>query len=162
MDTGLRSAATRKATWQILAGLVFVGVLQQPAKSQELEFLTPQRIPEGGRVEIRTPDGLDCTAQEADKPSLSLGAGITKPSVLQGITAADNFQPTTIGPPEPMAGILITIPFGRNQGNCDKLLEMEEATARIRKAQELYDLGVINEEEFRAVGRKAYSVLLTN
>ena len=62
--------------------------------------------------------------------------------------------------PEPLAGVSITIPFGSKQRNCDKIVEMEEATSRIRKAQELYDLGVINEDEFRAVGRKAYEVLM--
>lgn len=149
MDTGLCLATARALTWRIVNSIVvLLGILQQPAWSQEtLRFLTPQRIPSGGKVEIATPDGLDCRSIQSDRPSFNIGGGM-RPDPLIGEQ------------PEPLAGVSITIPFGGKQRNCDKIVEMEEATSRIRKAQELYDLGVINEDEFRAVGRKAYEVLM--
>ena len=148
MDTGLRFLARQRSTWQAISMAIFFGVLCQPARSQRvLEFLNPQRLPEGGRVEIRTPDGVDCTSQQADRPSVNAGAGF-RPDPLIGME------------PEPMAGIALTIPFGSEQRNCDRLIEMEEASVRIRKAQELYELGLITEDEFKAVGRKAFKSLL--
>jgi hypothetical protein len=148
MDTGLRFIAARVKAWRSIPCAILLGVLQQPAQSQAvLEFLTPQRLPEGGRVEIRTPDGVDCTSQQADRPSVNAGAGV-RPDPLIGLE------------PEPMAGISITIPFGSEQRNCDRIVEMEEASIRIRKAQELYELGLITEDEFKELGRKAYATLL--
>ena len=148
MDTSLRFLASQTTAWRAVSCAILFGVLQQPAYSQAtLEFLTPQRLPEGGRVEIRTPDGVDCTSQQADRPSFNIGGGF-RPDPLIGLE------------PEPMAGVSITIPFGGEQRNCDRLLEMEEASVSIRKAQELYELGLIDEDEFKAVGRKAYQALL--
>ena len=148
MDTGLRFVAAKVKAWQSISCAILLGVLQQPARSQAvLEFLTPQQLPEGGRVEIRTPDGVDCTSQQSDRPSVNAGAGF-RPDPLIGLE------------PEPMAGISITIPFGGEQRNCDRIIEMEEASTRIRKAQELYELGLITEDEFKAVGRKAFKSLL--
>ena len=88
---------------------------------------------------------------------------MTDPQVLQGTQNEDYFFRTQIGPPEPVGGIAIVIPFGgASSGNCAKLVEYEEASMRTRKALELYELGLITEDEFKAVGRKAYSMLLTN
>jgi len=148
MDTSLRFLASQKTTWRTISCAILLGVLQQSAQSQTvLEFLTPDRLPEGGRVEIRTPDGVDCTSQQSDRPSVNAGAGF-RPDPLIGLE------------PEPMAGVSITIPFGGEQRNCDRIIEMEEASIRIRKAQELYELGLITEEEFKRIGRKAYSSLI--
>ena len=148
MDPSLRFLARRGTTWRAISCAILLGVLQQPAKSQAvLEFLSPNRLPEGGRVEIRTPDGVDCTSKQSDRPSVNIGGGF-RPDPLIGLE------------PEPMAGVSITIPFGGEQRNCDRLIKMEEASVRIRKAQELYELGVISEDEFKAVGRKAYSALI--
>ena len=149
MDTGLCFASARTSKRRLVyAGIVCLGILQQPAWAREtLTFLTPGRIPNGGRVEIATPDGLDCRSLQSDRPSFNVGGGL-RPDPLIG------------NQPEPLAGVSITIPFGGGQRNCDKIVEMEEATSRVRKAQELYDLGVISEDEFRAVGRKAYDALL--
>ena len=162
MDTSLCLATARTFTRRLASSVVvFIGILQQPTWAQEtLTFLNPGRIPEGGRVEIATPDGLDCRSLQSDRPSLNVGGGITKPSVLPGMSSGDAFEATRLGPPEPLAGVSIIIPFGGEQRNCDRIIEMEEATLRVRKAQELYDLGVINEDEFRSVGRKAYDVLM--
>lgn len=162
MGTGLRFPKARKAARRILnASLLLSGILFAPARSQEsLQFLTPQRHPDGGRIEIRTPDGLDCNSYAGDKPSLNIGAGVTKPSVLQGHSGMEYFTPTKIGPPEPVFGIGITIPFGSQQKNCDALISYEEASTRIRKAQELYELGLISEAELKDVGRKAYAALV--
>lgn len=148
MDTSLRFLARQRSTWRAISCAILFGVLQQPAYSQAvLDFLTPNRLPEGGRVEIRTPDGVDCTSKQSDRPSVNVGGGF-RPDPLIGLE------------PEPMAGVSITIPFGSEQGNCDKLIEMEEASVRIRKAQELYELGLISEDEFKELGRKAYATLL--
>lgn len=149
MGSGLRFPEARTTASKIIyACLLLAGILFPPARSQAvLEFLTPQQLPEGGRVEIRTPDGLDCTSQQSDRPSVNAGAGF-RPDPLIGLE------------PEPMAGISITIPFGGEQRNCDKLIEMEEASVRIRKAQELYELGLISEDELKDVGRKAYAALI--
>ena len=148
MDTSLRFLASRKTKRRWLSGCFLLGILFQPARSQAiLEFLTPQRLPAGGRVEIRTPEGIDCSSQQSDRPFVNVGGGV-RPDPLIGIE------------PEPLAGVSITIPFGIDQGNCNKLIEMEEASSRVRKAQELYELGVIDEDEFNAVARKSYESLL--
>ena len=164
MDSGLRTVATRaKAAAVGCAGFVLLGVLQQHSLANEIDFLRPQRYPSSGRLELRTPDGLDCSATGPDRPSINIGAGVTDPQVLQGTQNADYFFRTQIGPPEPVGGIAIVIPFGgASSGNCAQLVEYEEASMRTRKALELYELGLITEDEFKAIGRQAYSTLLTD
>ena len=148
MDTSLRFFASRKTKRRWFSSCFLIGVLFQPARSQAvLEFLTPGRLPAGGRVEIRTPEGIDCSSQQSDRPFVNVGGGV-RPDPLIGLE------------PEPLAGISITIPFGIEQGNCDELIEMEEGSSRVRKAQELYELGIIDEDEFNAVARKVYKLLL--
>ena len=148
MDSSLRFLASQKTKGRWLSSCFLVGILFQPARSQAvLEFLTPQRLPSGGRVEIRTPEGVDCSSQQSDRPFVNVGGGM-RPDPLIGLE------------PEPLAGISITIPFGIEQGNCDRLIQMEEGSSRVRKAQELYELGVIDEDELNAVARKVYGSLL--
>ena len=167
MDSGLRITAARAKAWGIgCACALFAGVLQQYSLAQELEFLRPQRFPAGGRLELRTPDGLDCSATAPDRPKLTIGAAVTEPRIINGssfiseYTEDEFFNPTALGPPEPVAGISISIPFGgASSGNCAKLVEYEEASMRTRKALELYELGLITEDEFKAIGRQAYSIL---
>ena len=98
-------------------------------------------------MEIRTPEGVDCSSQQSDRPFVNVGGGM-RPDPLIGLE------------PEPLAGISITIPFGIGQGNCDRLIQMEEGSSRVRKAQELYELGIINEDELNAVARQVYRSLL--
>ena len=154
----MRTTATKNQSigW-LLSGVVCSAVMCQPARANEgLGFLDTYRLPEGSSVEFGSPDGVTCRHTDSDRPSISVGGGLTRSQVLAGGT----YGPTINGPSEPVVGIVFRIPFGVKPHNCDKIIQIEEASIRIRKAQELFELGLISEDELKVVGRKAYAALM--
>ncbi len=137
-------------------------ILCQSAQAQNLGFLDPFQHPQGERIEFSTPDGISCRHTDRDKPSFSIGAGLTEPLILDGGSQFGIIDSDRVTSPLPVVGAVIRIPFGSSSRNCDRIIAMEEATMNIRKGQELFDLGLISEAEFYALGRQAYDVLMQN
>ena len=146
----------------LLSGSLWSSVLFQPALAQDLVFLDQTRYPEGSTMYFTTPDGVSCNFSDRDKPSLTVGAGVNSGDVLPGSSSTDGFYPTRNGSPQPVVGIVLRLPLGSSARGCDQIVLMEEATMRVRKAQELFELGLISEDEFEAIGRMAYEVLSQN
>jgi hypothetical protein len=106
---------------------------------------------------------MSCRFTDQERPSLSVGAGIAQPLVLNGINgvAEGVFSPTRITGATPMAGVVLRLPLGgTGQENCDKIMRREEAMMRVRNAQELFDLGLIEEEQLKKVGANAFRTLM--
>ena len=163
MESGVLILAARKVGAIIItASCIFAGELFKLAiaqRSQGLLFLAPQQFPEGGKLELRSPDGVDCVAHAPERSHISLGIGVAEPQILNGISAGDFlFEPRT-AKPWPVAGVAVTIPFGGPSSNCEALLRKEDAMSSVRKAQELFELGLINQDQMEAIAAQAYEAL---
>ena len=59
-----------------------------------------------------------------------------------------------------MFGIALRIPIGgRGQENCDQFLRIEASQLKLRKAQEMFETGLINEEQLKRIAADAYKVI---
>ncbi len=142
----------------LLGALALGGVLSGSARADLRSVLNGQDI-DGSRLEVRSPDGYICRFDDSERPSLSIGAGLAASPVIPGYGNADNFSEGRIGDPQPVAGIALRIPLGAAPSNCNKIIAVETATMKVRRAQELYDLGLITIEQFEDIGEKAYAVI---
>ena len=109
----------------------------------------------------------------AERPSIVFGAGVEEPPIIAGqsiggITGGNGelltetvVIPSRIADPQPVAGIAIRIPFGGgSQKNCDQLIRLSERQIAWEQAQQLFELGVISEDEMKEIGRRFYEVML--
>jgi hypothetical protein len=138
--------------------------LRQPAQAQQIGIPFPfdGNDVDGSRLEFSTPEGMSCRFTDQERPSLSIGAGIAQPLVLNGINgfSSEVFSPTKTTGATPMAGVVLRLPLGgTGQENCDQMMRREEAMMRVRNAQELFDLGLIEQDQLELVGAKAFKIL---
>ena len=157
------SLLCRSRIWASVSSTLFLGVLCQlaPARAQtSLEFLTPSRDPEGSVTEFSTPAGHSCRYTSPDKPTLTFGAGVT-PVLRPGLSSVYGFTQPDVGT-EPVVGIAVRIPFGADSANCDEIIRVETSSMKLQKAMEMFELGLINEEQLNAVAAQAYASLLQN
>ena len=108
---------------------------------------------------MATPDGTTCRFVETERPSLTLGLGVVDPPVLPGIYGYETAFPAEIADPQPVGGIVLRIPLGRSQQNCDALLKTEAAMNRLRKTQEMFENGLITEDQLKVVAGQTYAIL---
>lgn len=142
-----------------LAGIVAVGgVLCQPARA-DLRAVTNTNDIEGSIIELRSPDGYTCRFTDAERPSLTVGAGIAASPVIPGVGNSEFYSEGRIGDPQPVAAVILRIPLGAPPNNCDQVVKVETATMKVRRAQELYELGLIELEQLELVADKAYAVI---
>ena len=155
----------RPARAAALCCIVWFAVLRQPAQAQQIGIPFPfdGDDVDGSRLEFSTPEGMSCRFTDQERPSLSVGAGLAQPLVLNGINGFNSevFSPTKTTGATPMAGVVLRLPLGgTGQKNCDQIMRREEAMMRVRNAQELFDLGLIEEDELKKVGANAYRTLM--
>ena len=153
----------RSRTWASISSTVLIGILCEfaPAKAQQsLEFLTPNRDPEGAVTEFSTPAGHSCRYQAADKPTLTLGAGVA-PVLRPGLSSLYGYSQPDVGT-EPVVGIALRIPFGSDPANCDEIIRVETSSIKLQKAMEMFELGLINEDQLNAISAQAYAALLND
>lgn len=141
-----------------LSVIAFSGVLLQPAKA-DLRAISNTNDIEGSRIELTTPDGYVCRFTDAERPSLSVGVGVAASPVIQGTAGNGYFSEGRIGDPQPVGGIVLRIPLGGAPNNCDQVVKVETATMKVRRAQELYELGLIELEQLELIAAKAYKVI---
>ena len=142
-----------------LAGSVAVGgILCQPAAA-DLRAVTNTDDIEGSVIELRSPDGYTCRFTDAERPSLTVGAGLAASPVIPGVGNSEFYSEGRIGEPQPVAAVILRIPLGVPPNNCAQVVKIETATMRVRRAQELYELGLIELEQLELVAAKAYEVI---
>ena len=138
----------------------------------DLNFLRPGSQLTG-KFQYSTPSGFRCSFESSPVSNISFGVGISKPQILNGqsIGGITNTSgellsetiviPTKTSDPEPIAGILVQIPLGgRPKRNCDHSLDLYEQQIKYENAQLMYELGIIDEDELRVVGRDYYELML--
>ena len=134
------------------------GVLCQPAKA-DLRAITQSDDIEGSRIELRSPDGYTCRFTDTERPSLTVGAGVAPSPVIPGYGIDGDYTPGRLGGPQPVVGVVLRVPLGSSPDNCKQIIAVETAAMKVRRAQELYDLGLITLEQFKEVGDKAFAVI---
>ena len=143
---------------RLVKSIVVCGVLWQPAKADLRAISTTNDI-EGSTIEFRSPEGYSCRFQDNEKPSLSIGAGIAEGAVIPGSSNNYSHYPGRTADPQPVVGVVLRVPLGGAPHNCDKVIKLETATMRVRKAQELYELGLISLDQLQAVSDSAYRII---
>ena len=145
-------------------------LLAAPAAATDLTILNNSDEVEGGTTEFSNPDGVSCRYREPSRPSLSFGAGLSRGPVLQesiaisraeaGLNNFNNFTTSRLGEMQPVIGVAVRIPFGGpGSKNCDNFLIIEDAMIRYNKAQELFEMGVITQDQLEEIASKAFSIL---
>lgn len=143
-----------------------------PSARSDLSFLKPGKQ-ETGKFTYSLPTGFRCSFEYSPKSNISFGVGISKPQILNGqsiggITNSNGdllsetvVVPTTLSDVGPTAGILVQIPLGgRPKRNCDHALELYEQQSKYENAQLMFELGIIDEDELRVIGRDYYQLML--
>lgn len=141
-----------------LAVIAFSGVLLQPARA-DLRAISNTNDIEGSRIELTTPDGYICRFTDAERPSLSVGVGVAASPVIQGTAGNGYFSEGRIGDPQPVGGIVLRIPLGGAPNNCGSVMKVETAMLKVRRTQELYDLGLVTIEELQKVSADAFAAI---
>jgi hypothetical protein len=97
---------------------------------------------ESGRISIDTATGARCSSTGADRASFTVAG-----------THHDDTSFNAGREARVVAGI--SIPFGGpSLGNCNTLLEHEEARSRLELAAQLFEAGAIDAEEFKEIAEE--------
>ena len=129
------------------------------AKATDLSILSNTNDIIGPTTEFSNPDGVRCKINQGEKASLMIGAGFGSGRLLPGIATNDFYNPSTLSDPEPVAGVVLRLPLGGKVKSCDEFIAIESAMSRYNKAQELFDAGVITQEQLELIAARAYQVL---
>jgi hypothetical protein len=115
--------------------------------------------PRGSRTEFAAPSGYTCRYEQGSRPSLNVGAGVTEPPILNGISG-----PIVIAPrletPAPVGGIFLHVPLGVDKGtNCKRLAQIEMAMLKLQNAKALMMDGLITKEQLEKVVQQTYTII---
>ena len=155
--SAMRSLYT-KAIGSLAGSVVVGGVLCQPAKA-DLRAISGANDIEGSRIELSSPDGYTCRFTDAERPSLSVGVGVAASPVIQGTAGNGYFSEGRLGEPQPIGGIVLRIPLGGAPNNCGSVMKVETAMLKVRRTQELYDLGLVTIEELQKISADAFAAI---
>ena len=129
------------------------------AKATDLSILSNTNDFIGPTTEFSNPDGVSCRINQGEKASLMVGGGFGGGRLIPGIASNDFYNPARLSDPQPVAGIVLRLPLGGKVKGCDEFIAIESAMSRFNKAQELFDAGVITQEQLELIASRAYQVL---
>lgn len=159
----MREVNPARATAKLAAcfALLGAGLLQHSAAAQtrSLEFLHPRQRIDGSRLEFESPTGTRCRFTNAERPTLGIGVGVTEPPIYRGISNGDELIASRSGPASPIGGIVLRIPLGAEQENCNETMKVENQKLKLMTAQEMFTMGLITKEELEAVAAETYSLI---
>jgi hypothetical protein len=140
-------------------------VMPPMAFAQSLGYLN-QRGGDGAKIEYSSPDGISCRYSEGERPSLALGIGMSEPSqVIPGAAVPLEEGRAIVLPsrqalPQPVYGIVVRVPFQTvKRANCDAFIRLDVAFARLAKAKEMFEDGLITKKQLQAVADAAMAEL---
>ena len=158
----MRSTRTAKtAKWVFFSILCGASVCERShAQRVGVDFINNGRTFEGSRMEFRSPEGYSCRFDNSDRPSVSFGVGIADPQIIPSSYSYEKIYPAYAKDREPVGGVVIRIPFGKDPDNCDEILRLESNKLSMFHAQELFENGLIEEDELKKVAEKVYANIL--
>ena len=99
-------------------------------------------------MDIETSEGVRCRSSVGDRPSFEIG--LLYPLQQNGY---DNSISSSTQ--SSIAGMHFRVPFGGpNQGDCSKIKKLEENSIRLKRAQELFDAGLLTAAQMKELGRQ--------
>ena len=144
---------------------LFLLLFYAPAHAGELLFLNPNRgQQQPARIEISTPEGGVCRKTARNGPELIVGGSYGRGAVLSGDNFVDEFssyqEGATLSEGVPTFGVAIRIPLGHeNIGSCQDMIQVLDVQTRVQVAEEMFEKGLITQEELESVASRAYKVL---
>ena len=158
----MRINCSTKIFWFAYWSILGTQVLFQRAEAQRLGigFINNGRNIEGSRIEFSTPEGYSCRFTDSDRPSITGGIGVADPLVVPGTYSYEETFPSRIHDPQPVGGVVLKIPLGNKPKNCDEILRLEANNISLLRAQELFEYGLIEEEDMKKIADKVYQNLL--
>ena len=125
-----------------------------------IDFINNGRTYEGSRMEFRSPEGYSCRFENSDRPSINFGVGVADPQIIPSSYGYDTTYPARVNDPQPVGGVVVRVPFGAKPRNCDEILKLEADKLSLQGAQELFENGLIEEEQLKKVANKVYANIL--
>jgi hypothetical protein len=105
----------------------------------------------GPTIEIETEDNVRCRYSSGAKPSFSVAGLSSNPNSNQQVnigSSGGNSVSSQLG-----GGLLLTIPFGGPQvEGCTRLSALQESRSKLALGAALLDQGLINQQQFQALG----------
>lgn len=145
--------------------LLLLLLLCAPAHAGELLFLNPNRgQQQPARIEISTPEGGVCRKTARNGPDLVVGGSYGRGAVLTGDNIVNEFgsytEGATMSGGVPTFGIALRIPLGQEDiGSCNEMIEVLDVRTRVEAAEEMFDKGLITQEQLEKVASRAYQII---
>lgn len=99
-------------------------------------------------MDIETSEGVRCRSSVGDRPSFEVG-------LLYPLQSYDNNSSESSIQSSAIAGMHFRVPFGGpKQGDCSKIKKLEENSIRLKRAQELFDAGLLTAAQMKELGRQ--------
>ena len=158
----MRTYSTTKIAGGILLSVVCSTGLCERSYAQRvgIDFINNGRTYEGSRMEFRSPEGYSCRFENSDRPSINFGVGVADPQIIPSSYGYDTTYRAYANDPQPVGGVVVRIPFGTKPKNCDEILKLEADKLSLQGAQELFENGLIEEEQLKKVADKVYANIL--
>jgi hypothetical protein len=138
-----------------VAALCAMLLVAPGAARAQIFSLWPQiQRPAGGSLELNTRDGDKCQHHRGDRPSFSFAGlgGAPDPPVKTDSQDGFGYGDLIDGIG---GGVFLSIPFGGGRlGDCRRLLQLQEARAELELARKLLDEGLLEREQYEALGRR--------
>ena len=162
LHASMRTISTAKITEGLFVGIVCAASLCERgfAPRVGVDFINNGRTFEGSRMEFRSPEGHSCRYDNSDRPSISMGFGVADPQIIPSSYSYDQVYPAKVHDVQPVGGIVVRVPFGKDPDNCDEILRLEANKMSLTNAQELFENGLIEEDQLKRVADKVYANLL--
>ncbi len=145
--------------------LLLLLLLCSPAHAGELLFLNPNRgNASPSRIEISTPEGGVCRKTEQQGPELIVGGSYGRGVVLPGDVRQNEFnsiqEGASLSDGVPTFGIALRIPLGQEDiGSCKPMIEVLDVQTRVQAAEDLFEKGLITQEQLEEIASRAYQVI---
>lgn len=111
-------------------------------------------------MEFRSPEGYTCNYENSDHPSISFGVGVADPQIIPSAYSYKKVYQAYAKDPQPVGGLFVRVPFGKKPYNCDEILKLEADKLSLQAAQDLFENGLIEEDQLKKVADKVYANIL--
>ena len=119
---------------------------------EDLRLAAPRA--EGSKFSLELPDGLSCESKNGSPPSLNLYSGLTRRQ--NSYQTSPDYNTGGYA-----AGAVLSIPLGtRNKENCNEAYQKYIISKDLEIAQQLYELGLLEDDEFQSFASKVKKILL--
>ena len=145
--------------------LLLLLLLCSPAHAGELLFLNPNRgQQQPAKIEISTPEGGVCRKTAKTGPDLVFGGSYGRGAVLTGDNYVNEFgtyqEGAEMSNGVPTFGVALRIPLGQeNIGSCEAMIEVLDVRTRVEVAEEMFEKGMITQEQLEEVASRAYQII---